>query len=274
MILAEAAAQGVIGDATWLDLLLAAAALVLAVVLAKAVTMYMNRVLKDRLDKSQLKVLVKAVYYGLILLLVFIVLSTLGVNISSLLVAGGVVGVIVGFASQRIVGNFISGIFLFVERPMKIGDIVNVDGQTGIVEDIRIFSTRLRGFDGVDVRLPNEKVFTNKIKNYVAYAARRIDLQWVLRYGGDTDRARELIKGLLDAHPYILVKPGADIAVTALGPDGAEISVYAWGPISGWYGAKMDIIQQVKDAFAAEGLEIAAARRVVESAPAGGKRGK
>ena len=81
------------------------------------------------------------------------ILPTVGVKLSGLLVAGGIVGLAIGFASQSVIGNLISGIFLLIERPMKIGQGVNIDGSVGIVEDIRILSTTLRMYDGLYVRM-------------------------------------------------------------------------------------------------------------------------
>jgi small-conductance mechanosensitive channel len=253
----------ILGNATWMDLLFAAIILIMAVVGGKALTLYLRRTFRDRMKHAHLEIMNKVIFYGLILGTTFSIFSTLGIDLSGLLVAGGVVGVIVGFASQRIIGNLISGIFLFIERPMNIGDSVNIDGQSGIVRDIRILSTLIRGFDGLAVRIPNEKVFTSKITNYVAHVARRFSLDLTIRYQDDADQALAIIKGLADDHPYILKNPGASAYVADLDENGVHISVLAWGPTAGWWDAKVDLLAGIRKAFEEAGVEIAAPRRAV-----------
>jgi small-conductance mechanosensitive channel len=128
----------VYGDITILDLLWIAVCLIIAVLIAKVVVINIKRSLKDRMDRDHLEIITKVVYYMIIIVAVLLALPALGIHPSSLLVAGGVVGIVIGFASQSIVGNLISGIFLMFERPIKIGDQLRVDDISGFVE----FQTR------------------------------------------------------------------------------------------------------------------------------------
>jgi small-conductance mechanosensitive channel len=181
-------------------------------------------------------------------------------------VAGGIAGVMVGFASQRVIGNLVSGLFLFAERPMKIGDSVNVDGQTGIVKDIRILSTTIRTFDGLGVRIPNEDVFTSSITNYVAHAARRFDFEVGIRYEDDAEEAVAVLRGLVEEQPTALKSPAPVVAVTEFGDSAVKIQVLAWGPRDGWWGAKTAILSRVQKALEARGIEMAYPQVVVHKA--------
>ncbi|MBK5190851.1 MAG: mechanosensitive ion channel, partial [Methanosarcinales archaeon] len=180
---------GIYGDVTLFDLLRIIAILAVAVIIAKSLTLNLKRGLRDKVSGDQLEIMIKVVYYGIIIIAVLAVLPTLGINPSGLLVAGGIAGIVIGIASQSVVSNLISGLFLIIERPMKIGQAVNIAGIAGVVEDIRIISTTLRTFEGLYVRIPNEKVFTTNITNYVEYVARRLEYIVGIRYSDDADKA-------------------------------------------------------------------------------------
>ena len=97
-------------------------------IIAKSLTINLKRGFRDKVSKDQLEIMTKVVYYGIIIIAVLAVLPTLGINPSGLLVAGGIAGIVIGIASQSVVSNLISGLFLIIERPMKIGQAVNIAG--------------------------------------------------------------------------------------------------------------------------------------------------
>jgi len=251
------------GNVTILDLIKVAVIFIFAIIIAKALTIHLRRSLKERLSKDHLDILLKVVYYGIILLAVLPVLQIHGVQLSSLLVAGGVVGIVLGIASQSVVGNLVAGLFLIVERPMKLGQAVNIAGTAGVVEDISIISTTLRTFDGLYVRIPNERVFTTEITNYVAYVARRVEYLVGIRYSDDADKAIDIIKELLEAHPLTLKYPSPELFVDNLGDNAVNISVRFWAPSSEWYGVKKELLWKIKTALEAEGIEIPFPQRTV-----------
>jgi small-conductance mechanosensitive channel len=174
-----------------------------------------------------------------------------------------VAGLAIGFASQSIIGNLISGIFLFVERPIKIGNGVNIDGAVGIVEDIRFMSTTLRGYDGLYVRMPNQKVFTSKITNFVTHIARRLDYTVGIRYSDDADKAIKIIKDLINDYPLTLVNPEPMVFVDELGDNAMNIVVRAFAPTTEWFVVKMELLYRIKQALEKEGIEIAFPQRVI-----------
>lgn len=248
---------------TVLNLLVATVVLVLAVVVVKVLALYLRRSLKDKVRRDHLEIIIKVVSYGIFAIALISVLPTLGVKLSGLLVAGGVVGLAVGFASQRVIGNLLSGLLLIIERPIKIGDQVNIDGIAGFVEDVRIISTTIRTYDGLYVRVPNEKVFTSSITNYVAHVVRRFEYVVGIRYSDDADKAIEIIKKLMGEHPLTLVNPAAQAFVDNLGDNSVNIIVRVWAPATDWYPVKMELLWKIKTALEKEGIEIAFPQRVL-----------
>lgn len=254
---------GIYGDVTLFDLLRIIAILAVAVIIAKSLTINLKRGLRDKVSGDQLEIMIKVVYYGIIIIAVLAVLPTLGINPSGLLVAGGIAGIVIGIASQSVVSNLISGLFLIIERPMKIGQAVNIAGIAGVVEDIRIISTTLRTFEGLYVRIPNEKVFTTNITNYVEYVARRLEYIVGIRYSDDADKAIGIINNLHEEHPLTLKSPTPDIFVDNLGDNAVNIIVRIWVPSTEWYGVKKELLWKIKRALEDEGIEIAFPQRTV-----------
>jgi len=253
----------VYGDVTIFNLLWIAVCLIIAVLVAKVVAINLKRSLKERMDRDRLEITTKVAYYTIIIIAVLLALPALGIRPSNLLVAGGVVGIVIGFASQSIVGNLISGIFLMFERPIKIGDQLRVDDISGFVEDIHIVSTIVRTYNGLYVRIPNEKVFTGIITNYVANVARRFEYVVGIRYSDDADAAIEIIEDLIDEHPLALKEPSPKVFVDSLGDNSVNILVRIWAPSTEWYDLKMELLWKVKKTLEKNGIEIAFPQRVV-----------
>lgn len=131
------------------------------------------------------------------------VLALSGINISKLIVAGGFIYIIIGLATQKLLGNMFSGIFL-IEQPLKIGQIVNTDNITGFIEEIRFLSTIVHSFEGHFIRLPNELVFNSVITNFQENVARGIDFIIDIRYSDNNIQAANLFSKLFTNHPYII----------------------------------------------------------------------
>ena len=256
----------VYGNVTRLDILWIAVCLMVAVLVAKVVVINIKRSLKDRMDRDRLEIITKVVYYMIIIVAILLALPALGIHPSSLLVAGGVVGIVIGFASQSIVGNLISGIFLMFERPIKIGDQLRVDDISGFVEDIHIVSTIVRTYNGLYVRIPNEKVFTGIITNYVANIARRFEYVVGIRYSDDADLAIKIIEDLIDEQPFALKNPSPQVFVDNLGDNSVNLHVRIWAPATEWYDLKMELLWKIKKALEENGIEIAFPQRVVRFA--------
>ena len=198
------------------DLLRFTAIIIVTVIIAKVAKINARRILKEKVPKTTLNAVEKVVYYGIIFIGFMAALPYIGFSLSGLLVAGGIAGIVIGFASQTVVSNFISGLFLLIEKPIKIGDGVSIGDVGGVVKDIRILSTTIRTWDGIYVRIPNEKVFTSNIKNFVAHAARRFEYKIGIRYKDDAEKAIEVIKKLLEKHPFILKEPAPKFLLRSL----------------------------------------------------------
>lgn len=232
-------------------------------VFAKILTLYLRRYLKDRVSKDVGETILKILYYGTLTIVFISNLHLIGIKPSALLVAGGVTGIILGFASQNIVGNLISGFFLMVERPIKIGDQVQISDVSGFVTDIRIISTLIRTYDGLLVRIPNQQVFTTNITNIVGHPVRRFEYTIRIRYSDDANAAIFLIKDLVDKEPFALLNPSPSVFVNDFGDSWINISVRIWAPVNEWFGIKTRLLWKIKQTLEENGIVVPLPQRIV-----------
>lgn len=252
-----------LGGRSIADILIFLFILFISFIIAKVVRINVRRSLKEKVPKTTLVAVEKIIYYGILFIGFIIALPYIGVKLSGLLVAGGILGIVIGFASQTVVSNLISGLFLLIEKPIKIGDGISVGDISGVVKDIRILSTTIRTWDGIYVRVPNEKVFNSSIQNFVAHAARRFEYKIGIAYKDDADKAIEIIKNLLEEHPLILKEPAPQIFVEELGESSVNLSVRIWAPSAHWFSVKTEMLWKIKVALEQEGIEIPFPQRVI-----------
>ena len=248
---------------TLVKVLIVILALILAVVIATFVKLKLKHYLSDKLPKDRLDLLLKFVYYSIILIVILSILPELGVSLSGIFVAGGITGLVIGFASQSVVSNLVSGVFIMFERPVKIGDQIEVDGVSGFVEDIHVMSTVIRTYDGIFVRIPNDKLFTSKIVNYVANTVRRFEYTVSISYADDAEKAIEIIRKIIEAEPLALKYPEPQVFVKELGESSVDITVRVWAPVQVWYDVRMKLLWRIKKAIEGAGIEIPFPQRVV-----------
>ncbi|MFC2156268.1 mechanosensitive ion channel family protein [Acidobacteriota bacterium] len=250
-------------DILVIDLIVAASVLLLTFIVAKALSIYTKRFLKERVNKDHLQLIGKLISISIFTIGLFSAFAVVGLNLTGILFAGSLAGIIIGFASQSLVGNIISGLFIIIERPLKIGDQVNIDNVTGFVEDIRIISTTIRTYDGFYVRIPNQTVFTTNLTNYVGHKVRRFNYIVGIRYSDDADKAIAIIKEVVKIQPFALYKPKPQIFVDNLGDNAVNIKVRVWAPVSEWYDVKMTLLWKIKKTLEEQGIEIAFPQRTL-----------
>ena len=165
------------GGLTVLTLLIGAIIMGTGVVVARTIRLLFNKYYAASLTQDSAKNIGKLIYYGIIIISFLAFTSSTGLDLSGLLVAGGIFAVVIGFATQSVVSNLISGIFLMLEKPAKQGDSIELPdmGIAGILIDISTFSSRVRKFDGTVIRVPNEKFFTANIRSLTSSPVRRAE---------------------------------------------------------------------------------------------------
>jgi small-conductance mechanosensitive channel len=225
------------------------------------------RYVRSRLPPDTRRSISKILYYGIIAIALLSALGVSGLDLSGLFLAGGIAGIVIGFATQSLFSNLISGIFLQIDKPMNIGDPVLITGKlpdvAGVVVEITTLSSRLRMFDGTYVRLPNTDVFLSEIRNYSTAAARRIEISIGIAYKEDTTKVIGIIRKSLKETPLVLVEPEPDVYVHSLGDSAINVNVWCWVPFSVWFDMRKQIMQQIKRELDTNNIEMPFPQRVI-----------
>ena len=248
---------------TLYDILLFAVVISVSVICARILRKNIAKVLKGKVSSTAVNTIENVVYYTVIAVGVLSGLPRIGVDLTGLLVAGGMAGIVIGFASQRVVSNLLSGLFLLIEQPIKIGDQIQVGDTAGFVVDIQVLSTTLRTYEGAYVRIPNETVFSSEITNVVTFAVRRLQYTVGISYDDDAEMAVTLIKTVVNAHPFVLVNPPPTVFVDTLGESSVDLCVRVWTPSTVWYDVKRELLLQIKVALEKNGITIPFPQRVL-----------
>ncbi len=189
-------------------------------------------------------------------ILVITVLRQIGLDVSTLLGAAGIIGVAVGFASQTSVSNVISGIFLLSERPFEVGDVIKVGDKTGIVSSIDLMSIKIRTFDNLFIRIPNQMVLNTEVTNITRFPIRRMDISFQVAYKEDLGRVRNVLLEIVEANPYALREPEPLLILQGFGESGIDLLLGVWFQKQDFLNLKNSLLQEIKDRFAREQIEI------------------
>lgn len=162
------------------------------------------------------------------LLLVLIVVSTLGVNVTSLIAVASAATLAIGMAMSGTAQNFAGGVMILLMKPYRVGDYISAQGQSGTVRDIKLFSTVITTADNQTIYIPNNSIATAIIDNYSTADLRRVDWTVGISYGDDVDVARKAVLAMLDADSRILKDPAPVVWVAALADSSVNLTIRAW----------------------------------------------
>ncbi len=222
----------------------------------------------EKLDATLVSVLARVVRWLVLVFTIIAVLDRFGVQTASLVALLGAAGLAVGLALQGALSNVAAGVMILGLRPFRIGDAVDIGGTAGAVEDVGLFVTKMRTFDGVPVFMPNGRIWGNEIKNFSRAVRRRIDFTIGVGYGDDLDHALAVLGQVVAAEPRVLTDPAPLIKVTELGASSVDLLVRVWTLPADFLATQMDLAKTVKQRFDVEGISIPFPQQDVHYVPA------
>ena len=211
---------------------------------------------KANLDTMLTSFLGNILYTVLLLVVIIAALDQLGVQTTSLIAVFGAAGLAIGLALKDSLANFSSGVMLIIFRPFKVGDFIEAAGISGVVEEVRIFSTVMRTGDNREIIVPNGHVYSGPITNVSARETRRIDMVFGIGYDDDIRKAKQLIEAAFAADERILKDPAPAVAVAELADSSVNLNVRPWVKTGDYWAVRSDLLENLKLAFDENGISI------------------
>jgi small conductance mechanosensitive channel len=209
-----------------------------------------------RIDDTLAAFFASIVRWALIAFVIVAVLDRFGVQTTQIIAVLGAATLAIGLALQGTLSNVAAGVMLVLFRPYRLGDFVEVAGQSGIVKDVNIFTTELATPDNVKIVLPNGQCWGAPIRNLTAMPTRRLDLEVGVAYDCDLAIATALIEAAVRADARVLGEPAPMVKVKTLGDFSVTILASVWCATPDLYLLRFDLTRAVKEALDRGGVAI------------------
>jgi len=183
---------------------------------------------RTALDRGVQYTISTTVHYVILVLAGLLALNILGFPLTNLLLLFGALGVGIGFGLQNIVNNFLSGLILLFERPIKVGDMLVIDGQWGLVKEIRVRSTVFETFDRYVMIIPNSELVSGKVINWTHYGpgVNRLTLKVGVSYGSDVQQVTQLVTDICRANYRVVPEPPPQVYFSAYGDSSLDFTIW------------------------------------------------
>ena len=241
--------------------------MVIFVVLITA-TIYVSRLVKKgiyrflrsktEIDEGLKFTLSRVSQYVIVLIGVLISFQVLGINLTSLAFLFGLLSVGIGFGLQNITANFISGLIIMFERPISVGDRVEVSGKEGDVIEINIRSTKIQTLDNISIVVPNSQFVENDVINFShGDPSFRLEVSVGVSYSSDLDTVLKALNEVAEEHPRVMRKPAHAVHLVNFGDSAWDMKLFVWVPdVRERYKMRNELNQAIVRKFEKLGIEI------------------
>jgi small conductance mechanosensitive channel len=190
------------------------------------------------------------------IVLIITVISKLGVNTTSFVAIIAAAGLAIGLALQGSLANFAGGVLIMIFKPFRIGDLVEAQGEIGVVKEIEIFTTKLTGLSNKEIIIPNGSLSNGNIINYTTEGTRRVDLVIGVSYDADIKQTKETLMKVLTSHPKVLKDPAPTVNVSELADSSVNFAVRPFAVTADYWDVYFEVTENVKLALDKAGIEI------------------
>ncbi len=237
-------------------LIQAALLFVIGFIIARLLSSAVVNLVKHKMTAHGQLFLKRTIFYGILMLVSISALDNIGIDLSILVGAAGIFTVALGFASQTSASNLISGLFLMIERPFSITDVIRVNDITGEVISIDLLSVKLRTFDNLFVRIPNESMIKSAVTTLTKYPIRRADLKIGIAYKEDIEKVRGILMAIAAKNLICLEEPAPIFILTGFGSSSVDIQFSVWSRRENFLTMKNEMYMEIKKTFDQQGIEI------------------
>ncbi len=205
-------------------------------------------------------------HYVVLFLGFMLAVAALGVDLNKVTVLAGAFGVGLGFGLQGVVNNFVSGLIVLFERPVRVGDAIQMGDLAGEVRRIGIRATTVRTWEGADVIVPNASLVSEKVTNWThSDVLRRINVPMRIAYGTAPAKVQEILLAVARAHPGVLAEPAPEALFLGFGDSALNFELRAWtNRFEQWVTIQSELGVAVYDAVCAAKMSIAYPHHMVQ----------
>ncbi len=225
-------------------------------IILKLLNTLVNRALSKKLNLQTQMLIRKTIRAVGIFVISVLILNKLEVPLSALLGTAGIVTVAIGIASQNSMGNLISGIFLLSEQSFVVGDVIEVGAYIGTVQSVDLLSVKIKTFDGLHLRIPNETLIKSEITTITKNPLRRVPLSIGISYYDSIEKARDILFSVAEKEPLALSDPVPFFMVRGYGESSIDLFFGVWGKTADFALLKTSLLIAIKKEFDANGIEI------------------
>lgn len=203
----------------------------------------------DKFDNSLKSFLASFIKILMYIVITITVAMILGVPATSFITILASCGVAIGLALQGSLSNFAGGLMILLFKPFKVGDFIEVSGETGTVAEISVVYTELLTLDNKRITMPNGTLTNSIIKNYSSEELRRVDLTFNVAYDSDDQKVKNIINNIIEAHPLALKNPEPFVRVSDQSDSALIYTVRVWCKNSDYWTVYFDVLENVKASF-------------------------
>ena len=211
---------------------------------------------KKGYEISLQKFLLNLAEWTLKILLIIAILGKLGVQTTSFAAILAAAGLAIGLALQGSLSNFAGGVLLMIFKPIKVGDLIEAQGEIGVVKEIEIFTTKLTSPDNKEIVIPNGTLSNGNIVNFTSEGKLRVDLTFGVSYDADIKETKDVLMGVLTSNNTILKDPAPTVNVAELADSSVNFAVRPWCTPENYWDVYFETTENVKIALDKAGIEI------------------
>ncbi len=253
-----------------LSLTLNIAAALIILIIGWTVARWLRRRLRgkkyglSKIDSTLRPVIASSVFYLVLAMTLYAVLTKLGIPATSLLAVFGAAGLAIGLALKDTLSNIASGVMLLILRPLTVGEYIDTDVASGSVQEIGLFATTMRSSEGLFVYVPNSHIWNSRIKNYSRHPDRRFVETIGVGYEADLKKAQKILLNVMQQAPDVLEEPSPpQCYVNDFKDSDIELSCRCWLPADGWSQRASDLRIEMKAALDKAKIDIPYPQRVI-----------
>ena len=239
------------------NVLAALAILIIGILVINFIVKMTKTVMKKRnVDDTLRGFLGNLLSWSLKIMLLVMVISKLGIETTSFAAVIGAAGLAVGLALQGSLANFAGGTLIMIFKPFKVGELIEAQGEIGVVKEIEIFTTKITGLSNREIIIPNGALSNGNIINYSSLGTRRVDLVFGVGYDSDIKQTKDVLTKVLTDNPKVLQNPTPTVNVLELADSSVNFAVRPWCTTENYWDVYFEITEKVKEALDAAGIEI------------------